>query len=118
MFLRSERGLSIVLQRPNAPCDVTPRGGRATLSYFSTLKDTTEAKRALVLALIRSGWDGFRGLPDPEFRRHLLNLRTLVCMDLSVSASEYAKQAAKCWPRELDVLKTYGTRMRNHVLRD
>ena len=118
LFLRSDRGLSIVLDRENAPGNVTPRGGRAMLSNYSALRDTTAAKRALVLALIRAGWDGFRGLPDPEFRTHLLNLRSLVCMDLSVSASDYAKQAAKCWPRELEDLKTYGARMRANILRD
>ena len=117
-FQRTERGLRIVLQRPNAPGDVTPSGGTAMLNNFSTLRDTTEAKKRLVSALLRGGWDGFRGLSDPEFRAHLLNLRTLVYMDLSVSASGYAKQAAKCWPRELDNLRTFASRMRENVMRD
>src|SRR5690242_274328 len=94
------------------------RGSLAMLSNYSTLKDTTAAKRALVLALIRAGWDGFRGLPDPEFRTHLLNLRALGCMDLAVSASDYAKQAAKCWPRELEDLRTFESRMRENVMQD
>jgi hypothetical protein len=61
---------------------------------------------------------GFRGLPNPIFREHLRNLRMLVSLDTLAPADVWNTTASKCWPRELEDLKTYGARMRFNVLRD
>jgi hypothetical protein len=52
------------------------------------------------------------------FKRHLRNLRMLVSLDPMASAEVWNAAARKCWPRELEDLKTYGARMRENVMRD
>ena len=84
----------------------------------SRIPDVIEAKRELVLACILGGIGGFRGLPNPVFREHLLNLRMLINLDALAPAEVWNAAAARCWPREVEDLKIFGARMRANVLRD
>ena len=59
-------------------------------------------EKELVLACILRGVRGFRGLPNPVFKRHLRNLRMLVSLDPMAQAREWNAAAKKCWPRELE----------------
>jgi hypothetical protein len=41
----------------------------------------------------------------------------LVSLNPMAPASEWNAAAKKCWPRELEDLKTYGARMRENLMR-
>ena len=88
------------------------------LKFRATNCPRVEAKKELVLAYILGGIGAFRGLPNPVFKRHLRNLRMLVSLNPTAPASEWNAAAKKCWPRELEDLKTYGARMRTNVMCD
>ena len=96
---------------------LAPTAGSVMLDIASQKTDVIEAKKELVLACIL-GVGGFRGLPNPVFTRHLRNLPLLVNLDPLPPADVWNEAATKCWPRELEDLKTYGTRMRANILRD
>ncbi len=117
-FKRLERGLGVGFRIPRDASQIAPTAGSVRLNFISRKIDIVEAKKELVLACILGGIGGFRGLPNPIFKRHLRNLRTLVNLDSMASAEVWNAAAKKCWPREVEDLKTYGARMRMHVLRD
>ena len=117
-FERMDRGLGVGFRVPRDPTLTAPTAGSVRLNIVSRETDIVEAKKELVLACILGGIGGFRGLPNPVFKRHLRNLRLLVNLDPMAPASEWNAAARKCWPRELEDLKTYGVRMRENVMRD
>lgn len=117
-FARSTRGLGVGFHIPQDASQIAPTAGSVRLSIISRKPDIVEAKKELVLACILGGVGGFRGLPNPVFKRHLRNLRELVSLDPMVAADIWNAAAKKCWPRELEDLKVYGARMRAHVVRD
>jgi hypothetical protein len=116
-FERSDQGLGVGFRVPHDASQIAPTAGTVRLNLHSRKTDVVEAKRELVLGCILGGVGGFRGLPNPVFRQHLLNLRMLVSLDASASADVWNMAASKCWPLELEDLKTYGARMRANVLR-
>ena len=103
---------------PRDPSHIAPIAGSVRLNIVSRKSDIVEAKKELVLACVLGGAGGFRGLPNPFFKHHLRNLRMLVSLDPMAPAREWNAAAKKCWPRLLEDLKTYGTRMRVNVLCD
>ena len=113
-FEVTAKGMGIGFRIPQDASQIAPTAGSVQLNIHSRKGDVVEAKRELVLG----GVGGFRGLPNPVFRDHLRNLRLLVSLDASAPADVWNMAAAKCWPRELEDLKTYGARMRANVLRD
>jgi hypothetical protein len=117
-FERSNRGLGVGFRIPRDTTQIAPTAGSVRVNIISQKTDVVEAKKELVLACILGGIGGFRGLPNPIFRRHLLNLRALACLDALAPANVWNAAAAKCWPRELEDLKIYGARMRANDLRD
>ncbi|HEY2883936.1 MAG TPA: hypothetical protein VGJ08_01825 [Rhizomicrobium sp.] len=117
-FERQERGLGVGFHIPQDASQIAPTAGSVRLAITSTKADIVAAKRELVLACILGGVNGFRGLPNPTFRQHLHNLRMLVSLDAMAPAEVWKEVASKCWPRELEDLKTYGARMKANVLRD
>src|SRR5579871_230150 len=117
-FQRSVRGLTIGFHIPQDATQIAPTAGSVTLNIASKKSDVIEAKKELVLACILGGVGGFRGLPNPVFRQHLLNLRMLVGLDVMASADVWKTAASKCWPRELEDLRTYAARMKSNLLRD
>ena len=117
-FERTERGIGVGFRVPQDASQIAPTAGTVRLNIHSRKGDVVEAKRELVLGCVLGGVGGFRGLPNPVFRDHLRNLRLLVSLDASAPADVWNMAAAKCWPRELEDLKTYGARMRANVLRD
>jgi hypothetical protein len=117
-FEKVERGLGVGFHVPLDATQIAPTAGSVRLNIASQKTDIIEAKRELVLACILGGVGGFRGLPNPMFREHLHNLRMLVSLDTLTPADVWNTAAAKCWPRELSDLKTFGARMRANILRD
>jgi len=113
-----DRGLGVGFRVPRDPTPIAPTAGSVRLNIVARETDIVEAKKELVLACIVGGIGRFRGLPNPVFKRHLRNLRLLVNLDPMAPASEWNAAARKCWPRELEDLRTYGVRMRENVMRD
>jgi hypothetical protein len=96
---RMDRGLGVGFRVPRDPTLTAPTAGSVRLNIVSRETDIVEAKKELVLACILGGIGGFRGLPNPVFKRHLRNLRLLVNLDPMAPASEWNAAARKCWPR-------------------
>src|SRR5882724_8640754 len=117
-FERMRHGLGVGFRVPHDASQIAPTAGSVRLNIVSRRAGIIEAKKELVLACILGGVRGFRGLPNPLFKRHLGNLRLLVSLDPMAPAAEWKAAAKKCWPRELEDLKTYGSRMRDNILRD
>jgi hypothetical protein len=117
-FERMDRGLGVGFRVPHDASQIAPTAGSVRLNIISRKTDIVEAKKELVLACILGGVGGFRGLPNPVFKRHLRNLRMLVNLDPMAPSAEWNAAAKRCWPRELEDLKTYGVRMRENVTRD
>lgn len=117
-FERLERGLGVGFRIPRDASQIAPTAGSVRVNIVSRKSDIIDAKKELVLACILGGIGGFRGLPNPEFKRHLRNLRLLVNLDPMAPADVWNKAASRCWPRELDDLKTFGARVKANILRD
>jgi len=117
-FERMDHGLGVGFRVPHDARQIAPTAGSVRLNIVSHKTDIVEAKKELVLACIVGGVGGFRGLPNPVFKRHLRNLRMLVSLDPIAPVTEWNAAARKCWPRELEDLKIYGARMRENVMRD
>jgi hypothetical protein len=117
-FERSTRGMVVGWRIPQDASQIAPTAGSVTLNIISRKTDVVEAKRELVLACVLGGIGGFRGLPNPEFKRHLRRLRELVGLDPMATAESWNRAARKCWPRELEDLKLFGPRMQTNILRD
>ncbi len=117
-FQRMDRGLGVGFRVPRDPRQIAPTAGSVRLNIVSRKTNIVEAKKELVLACMLGGIAGFRGLPNPVFKRHLRNLRLLVSLDPMAPADVWNAAARKCWPRELEDLKTYGARMRENVMQD
>ena len=117
-FEHLERGLGVGFRIPRDASQIAPMAGSVRVNIISRKTEVVEAKKELVLACILGGIGGFRGLPNPVFKRHLRSLRLLVNLDPMAPADVWNKAASKCWPRELEDLKTYGARMKAHILRD
>src|ERR1051325_3469541 len=73
-FERMDRGLGVGFRVPRDPTLTAPTAGSVRLNIVSRETDIVEAKKELVLACILGGIGGFRGLPNPVFKRHLRNL--------------------------------------------
>jgi hypothetical protein len=117
-FERMDRGLGVGFRVPHDARQIAPTAGSVRINIVSRKADIVEAKKELVLACILGGVGGFRGLTNPVFKRHLRNLRMLVSLDPMAPAEVWNTAAKKCWPRELEDLKTYGARMGANVMRD
>lgn len=117
-FERMDRGLGVGFRVPHDASQIAPTAGSVRPNIISRKTDIVVAKKELVLACILGGVGGFRGLPNPVFKRHLRNLRLLVNLDPMAPSAEWNAAAKRCWPRELEDLKTYGVRMRENVTRD
>lgn len=114
-FQRMDRWLGVGFRVPHDARQIAPTAGSVRLNIVSRKIDIVEAKKELVLACVLGGVGGFRGLPNPVFKRHLRNLRLLVSLDSMASSQEWNAAAKKCWPREIEDLKTYGGRMRANI---
>jgi hypothetical protein len=117
-FERSAHGLGVGFHIARDASQIAPTAGSVRLSIVSRKTDVVEAKKELVLACILGGIGGFRGLPNPVFKRHLRNLRLLCNLDPMASATEWNAAAKRCWPREIEDLKLFGARMQANILRD
>ena len=96
-FERTAQGISVGFRMPHDPSQIAPTAGSVRLNIVSRKTDNSEAKKELVLACILGGVRGFRGLPNPVFKRHLRNLRMLVSLDPLAPAAEW--NAAARWKR-------------------
>src|SRR5476649_2054672 len=93
-FQRSVRGLTVGFRIPHDASQIAPTAGSVMLNIVSQKSEVVEAKKELVLACILGGVGGFRGLPNPVFRRHLRNLRLLVSLDPLSPAEVWNKASA------------------------
>src|SRR5690242_1469575 len=77
-FEPMDRGLGVGFRVSHDARQIAPTAGSVRLNIISRNTNIVEAKKELVLACILGGVGGFRGLPNPEFKRHLRNLRLLL----------------------------------------
>jgi hypothetical protein len=110
------RGLAVQIQRLPTTKYAYDHGYTYTMLHFSDLDDEVEAKKALVLDMLLTGIELFRGLPNVAFDEEIKRIKWLLCAPPSVSAEDWCKVRNELQKQSRPLLRTHEAELRFHLL--
>ena len=110
------RGLAVQYRKLPPPKYKYAYGETYMFLNFCELKDSTEAKKALVLDLLLRGIELYRGLPNHLFDEQVQTIKWLLKAPPSVGSDEWLRVLATLPERTKPLLRTHEADLRHHLL--
>jgi hypothetical protein len=110
------RGLAVRIKKLPTTSYAYDGGESWMMLHFSDLEDEVAAKKVLVLDLLLSGIELYRGLPNAVFEDQVSTIKWLLTAPPSVPAEKWRKVLERVHPKTRPLLATHEADLRFHLL--
>jgi hypothetical protein len=110
------RGLAVQIKRLPRTSYSHDHGESFMMLHFCDLEDEVAAKKILVLDMLLTGIDLYRGLPNNVFDEQVATIKWLLTAPPSVPAEEWLKVQGRVHRQTRPLLRTHEAELRHHLL--